>query len=74
MMHRYFKMDNILCRIVSDTSLFMHKTRVLAASTMFPSRIHAVSMHQRSFPHFFGNKLVSHHIDTLQVHTFHQNG
>ena len=45
MMHGYFEMGNVACRIVSDTSLFMCKIRVLAVSMAYPIRIHAISGH-----------------------------
>ena len=53
MMHGYFKMDNVSCRIVSDTSLFMCKIRVLAVSMACPCRVHAVSGHHSPWDSFF---------------------
>ena len=45
MMHGYFKMVNISCRIVFDTSLFICKICVLAVSMAYPNCFHAVSGH-----------------------------
>ena len=45
MMHGYFEMGNVLCRVVSDTLYFMCKIHVLAVSMVYPSRIHAVCRH-----------------------------
>ena len=39
MMHGYFKMDNVLCCIVSDTLLFMCKIRIFAMSMAYPCRV-----------------------------------
>ena len=47
MMHGYFKMGNVSCRIVSDTTLFTCKIHVLAMSMACPCRIHIVSRHHR---------------------------
>ena len=47
MMHGCFEMGNVLCRIVSDTSLSTGKIRVLAVSMAYPSHIHAISGHHR---------------------------
>ena len=40
-------MGNVSCRIVSDTSHFTCKIRVLAMSMACPCRIHAISGHHR---------------------------
>ena len=45
MMHGYFKMGNVSCRIVFDTSLYMCKIRVLVVSIACPYRIRAVFGH-----------------------------
>ena len=42
-LHRYFKTGNVLCRIVSDTSLFMLHTMSMA----YPSHIHVIFGHHR---------------------------
>ena len=42
-MHGCFKIGNISCHIVSDTSLLMFKISVLTISMVCPCRIHAVS-------------------------------
>ena len=47
MMHRYFKMGSVSCHIVSDTSLFMCKTRVPTMSLACPYCIYAVFVHHR---------------------------
>ena len=46
MMHRYFKMGNVSCRILSLLH-FMCEIRVPAMSTACPCRIHPVSGHHR---------------------------
>ena len=50
MMHGYFKMGSLSCRIVSDTSLFIYKTRIPAVSMTCFCRIHAVPVHHSLEP------------------------
>lgn len=45
--HRYFKMDNLLCRIIFNTLLFMYKILVFTVSMACPYRITTVSVHHR---------------------------
>ena len=47
MMHGYFKMGNVSCRIVSDTSLFIYKICVSVVSNTCPDHIHTISVHYR---------------------------
>ena len=47
MMHGYFKMSNVLCCIVSDSSLFICKICVHSVSIPCPYRSAAISRHHR---------------------------
>ena len=59
MMHGYFKMGNALCRMVSNTSLFMCKIRVLIVSMACPFYVYAVSGHHRLKVH----RMEIHHVN-----------
>lgn len=55
MMHEYFKMDKVSCRIVSDTKLCVCKICIPTISMTCPFRIYAVFGH----PNFLFARLIS---------------
>ena len=49
LMHGYFKMSNVSCHIVFDTSLFTCKIHILDVTMAGPCHVHTISGHHRLF-------------------------